>query len=127
MRYSTIQVTNETKHRLKALKLTPKESYENIIIRLLDVRLDGRLIKYKISSIDKRFTLECSVDWVSDDGSLLFYDDEVGVYDAPPMRNISGWDFFVGEIYELDNLVNILAVLEEGDDIRANGLVLSRC
>ena len=127
MRYSTIQVTNETKHRLKALKLTPKESYENIIIRLLDVRLDGRLIKYKISSIDKRFTLECSVDWGSDDGSLLFYDDEGGVYDAPPMRNISGWDFFVGEIYELDNLVNILAVLEEGDDIRANGLVLSRC
>lgn len=126
MVYSTIQVSKATKSRLKALKLTPSESYENIIVRLLDVRLDGRELFYRIDSKDKRFSLRCSVDWGSDDCNILFYDNFGGVFTEPPMLDVDGWGVFLEEVNGLDNLVNILAILDEGDSIRANGLLLTR-
>lgn len=33
---STIQVTDKTKQKLRNLKLTPSETYENIILRLIE-------------------------------------------------------------------------------------------
>ena len=46
--FSSIRISEDSKNRLKALALTPHESYENIILRLTHVNLGNRKIKYKI-------------------------------------------------------------------------------
>lgn len=128
MKYSSIQLTYKTKHRLDTLRLTPSESYENIILRLLDVKLDGREIKYTIKSVDGLFCLNCIVDWGCDDLSVLFFDDDDNIYTESVVDDDCGGDWvgFVGEVMGCENLVNFLAVLDVGEVVRVGGLLLGR-
>lgn len=125
MKYSSIQVTFKTKQRLNALKLTPSESYENIILRLLDVKLHGREIVYTINSVDGLYSLNCSVDWGCNDLKVLFFDDDDNLVTTDDVGG-DEWGVFVGEVMGCVNLVNFLAVLDVGDSVRVGGLVLVR-
>lgn len=130
--YSSIQVSGETKSRLKALALTPNESFENIILRLLDAKLNGREIKYLIRNLDSDCNIEASVDWGLEQENILFFDKDgdrkfnVPEYEFDDKIFQSKWDTFVKDIKNLENLVNILSILEYGEQIRAGNLVLSR-
>ncbi len=130
--YSSIQVSGETKSRLKALALTPNESFENIILRLLDAKLNGREIKYLIRNMDSDCNIEASVDWGLEKENILFFDKDgdrkfnVPEYEFDDKIFQSKWDDFVNDINNLENLVNILSILEYGEQIRAGNLVLSR-
>lgn len=130
--YSSIQVSGETKSRLKALALTPNESFENIILRLLDAKLNGREIKYLIRNIDSDCNITATVDWGLDKENILFQDKDGDMkFDIPnytfeDKHFQTKWDAFTNNIKELDNLINILAILEYGDEIRAGELILSR-
>lgn len=46
---STIQVTDKTKQKLRNLKLTPSETYENIILRLLEKNGEDKMDKREIT------------------------------------------------------------------------------
>ena len=131
--YSSIQVSNETKTRLKSLSLTPRESYENIILRLLDAKLGNREIKYNIrSSEDKSINVDAIVDWGSESENIMFFDKKgirkyrVPLYEGTDDEKQEGWDKFRDDINNLDNLVNIVAILEYDDEIRAGDLVSKR-
>ncbi len=130
--YSSIQVSGETKSRLKALALTPNESFENIILRLLDAKLNGREIKYLIRNIDSDCNITATVDWGLDKENILFQDKDGDMKFDIPQYTFEDkgfqtkWDTFTNNIKELDNLINILAILEYGDEIRAGELILSR-
>ena len=130
--YSSIQVSGETKSRLKALALTPNESFENIILRLLDAKLNGREIKYSIRNIDSDCNIMAVVDWGLEKENILFYDKDgdmkfnVPNYKFEDKGFQTKWDTFVENIKNLENLINILAILEYGDEIRAGELILSR-
>ena len=130
--YSSIQVSGETKSRLKALALTPNESFENIILRLLDAKLNGREIKYTIRNIESDCNITAVVDWGLEKENILFYDKDgdmkfnVPNYKFEDKGFQTKWDTFAENIKNLDNLVNILAILEYGDEIRAGELILSR-
>lgn len=130
--YSSIQVSGETKSRLKALALTPNESFENIILRLLDTKLNGREIKYSIRNVEADCNLEASVDWGLEKENILFFDKEgdrkfdVPEYSFDDKIFQSKWDEFVKDIRALENLVNILSILDYGEEIRAGNLILGR-
>lgn len=130
--YSSIQVSGETKSRLKALALTPNESFENIILRLLDAKLGGREIKYQIRNLDSDCNIKASVDWGLEKENILFIDKEgdrkfqIPTYTFENETFQEKWDKFVEDINNLDNLVKILAILEYGEEIRAGDIILQR-
>ena len=130
--YSSIQVSGETKSRLKALALTPNESFENIILRLLDAKLGGREIKYQIRNIDSDCNIKASVDWGLEKENILFIDKEgdrkfqIPTYTFDNKEFQEKWDTFVDNINKLENIVNILAILEYGEEIRAGDIILQR-
>lgn len=130
--YSSIQVSGETKSRLKALALTPNESFENIILRLLDAKLNGREIKYLIRNLKSDCNITAVVDWGLEKENILFYDKEgdmkftIPTYTFDDKNFQTKWDKFTKDIEELDNLINILAILEYGEEIRAGELILAR-
>lgn len=123
---SSIQVSIETKHRLKGLKLTQTETYENILLRLLDVKLDGREIDYLIKDNNSRNTLKVKVDWGKTSENILYYhDDDTLDLNLPEPHNDSCKKFYEN-IKSLDNLINILAVLDENEQINAGEVNLER-
>lgn len=130
--YSSIQVSGETKSRLKALALTPNESFENIILRLLDAKLGGREIKYQIRNLDSDCNIKASVDWGLEKENILFIDKEgdrkftIPTYTFENQSFQEKWDKFVKDIEELENIVKILAILEYGEEIRAGDIILQR-
>lgn len=130
--YSSIQVSGETKSRLKALALTPNESFENIILRLLDAKLGGREIKYLIRNLDSDCNIRASVDWGLEKENILFIDKkgdmkfEIPSYTFENEAFQKKWDKFVEDINSLENMVNILSILEYGEEIRAGNIILER-
>lgn len=130
--YSSIQVSGETKSRLKALALTPNESFENIILRLLDAKLGGREIKYTIRNIDSDCNIKATVDWGLEKENILYIDKEgdrkfeIPTYSFENETFQKKWDKFVEDINSLENLINILAILEYGEKIRTGDIILER-
>lgn len=126
--YSSIQVSTTTKDRIKGLALTKTETYENIILRLLDTKLHGREINYLIKDKNSNHELKVKVDWGRPTMNIFYYDNEDDLKKEIPIpRKITGeWETFRENIIELDNLINILAVLEEDEEINAGELTLKR-
>lgn len=133
MNGSNIRVSRETKSRLKGLGLTQHESYNNIILRLLDVKLDGREIDYLISDKKSDHELKVKVDWSKETENLLYYNPSNNelTFNQPSLNtknetNIYKWDNFLEYINSLDNFFNILAVLDEDESIEAGDITIKR-
>ena len=126
--YSSIQVSNETKYRLKGLALTRTETYENILLRLLNTKLHGREIDYQIIDKNSDNQLKVKIDWGRQSQNILYYDEDGDLKkDFPEPHTITPeWELFKENILKLDNLINILAVLDEDEEIVAGELTLKR-
>lgn len=125
--FTSIKVSKESKVRLKALALTPRESYENILLRLLDAKLGGRELFYNIRSLSfPDCCIDCVVDWGADSENIMFIGGGGVRRFRVPVFELEGWSEFRDAIDGLDNLVNILAILEFDEEIRAGDLVLKR-
>ena len=126
--YSSIQVSNETKYRLKGLALTRTETYENILLRLLNTKLNGREIDYQINDKNSDNQLKVKIDWGRQSQNILYYDEDGDLKkDFPEPHTITPeWELFKENILKLDNLINILAVLDEDEEIVAGELTLKR-
>lgn len=125
---SNIRVSRETKHRLKGLALTSNESYNNIILRLLDVKLDGREIDYLISDKHSTHELKVCVDWGKSEENILYYssDGELS-FDLPLTEGVDAeWDIFIDNIRGLNNIYNIMAVLGFDERIEAGDVSIKR-
>lgn len=126
--YSSIQVSTETKYRLKGLALTKTETYENILLRLLNAKLNGREIDYLIQDNNSQETLRVKVDWGRSKKNILYYDEEGDLkHILPEPKNMNNTlETFRENVKKLDNLINILAVLEEDEEIDAGEITLKR-
>lgn len=130
--YTSIQVTRETKNRLKGLKVTPTETFEHVLLRLLDCKLKGRELSYKIADKHSRHFIYVKVDWGSPEQNILYYLKEDELHSSIPDKVfnddvlMNAWLNFVENIKGLDNLFYILAVLDSGDSIDAGDLSISR-
>lgn len=126
--YSTIQISSETKYRLKSLALTPRESFENILLRLLDAKLNGRELKYNIR--DKKhgkYNINAVVDWGSDVENIMFVDKQEELRQNIPRQEYDdSWSEFFDKVEELKNIVGMFSVLEFDEEIRAGDLILKR-
>lgn len=121
--FSSIQVSNETKQELKALALTESETYENIILRLLEKQI-GKVpheIRYNISSKDYPFGVDFIVDWNSPVANLTFLDGDGERFEDVPIRNLpyideymDAWLDFKAWVEGLGNLLNWVSILDEG-------------
>lgn len=116
-------MSTETKYRLKGLALTKTETYENILLRLLNTKLNGREIDYLIKDNNSEDTLKVKVDWGRSKKNILYYDEEGDLKHILP-EHVN--EMFLENVKKLDNLVNILAVLDEGESINAGEVTLER-
>lgn len=127
-KYTNIQISEKNKHRLKMLALTPSESYENIILRLINVRLGNRSIIYKVLYDD--ISVECKVDWGSDELNIQWLNDnDDWVKELPTsFTGVSDDEWFDFRKYVLKrkSLVSNLSVLEYDEEIVLGDLVLKR-
>ena len=129
--FSSIQVSNESKARLKALALTPRESYENIILRLLKVKLGNREICYTIESrcLDD-CSIECVVDWGSDSANIRFKNFDGDLKFRFPVSygdvDVGVWSDFRDCVLGSDNLLSNLSVLDVDECIVFGDLLLKR-
>ena len=122
IKMSTIRLSNKTKEKLRAIEKSPDESYESIILRLLETKVVDETIEYLI------YDNECSncqikivIDWgnpfsniqyLNRDGNLL---NEIPEYDFEDGEEQSKWDNFKSEVEKLDNIRSICAILDEGE------------
>ena len=127
-KYTNIQISEKNKHRLKMLALTPSESYENIILRLINVRLGNRSIIYKVLYND--ISVECKVDWGSDELNIQWLNDNNNwVKELPTSFNgvtDDEWSDFRKYVLKRKSLVSNLSVLEYDEEIVLGDLVLKR-
>ena len=131
--YTSIQVSKETRDRLKDLGLHPSESYENILCRLLDGKLGGREIEYILQDLNADCNVKAVVDWgLEGNECVKFYDKNGDCSEVVPHYDFKDngfqlkWDRFREMLEGLDNILSILAILESGESIRAGDLILSR-
>lgn len=133
--YTSIQISKETRDRIKELALSPNESYENILIRLLESKLASKEVEYLLQNSSEDCNVKAVVDWndVADDNpSVKFYDkngdcsSNVPVYVFDDKDFQLKWDEFRDTIESLENIVSILAVLGDGESISTGDIVLSR-
>ena len=130
--YTSIQISTDTKEKLKLLALTPSEPYEQILQRLLDSKIGSRELQYLIRNVDEDCNLKAVVDWGLPSENIKFFDkdgncgEHIPLYDFDDKEFQAKWDSFVESVNNLDNLVKILAVLEAGESIRTEDMILSR-
>ena len=133
--YTSIQVSKETRDRLKELGVHPTESYENILIRLLDSKEEGQEVEYILQNAKDGVdcNVKATVKWTGADSDCVkFYDkngnctDEVPLYSFDDKDFQNEWDEFRDNIEGLDNLLSILGILGEGESIQAGDLVITR-
>ena len=130
--YTSIQISNDTRDKIRELGLTPNETYESILQRMLDSKLSSREIEYLIRNNDEDCNLKAVVDWGLPEENIKFYDKDGNCRDEIPLYQFDDndfqmkWDSFVSTVRNLSNLVKILAVLEKGESIRTDDVILSR-
>jgi hypothetical protein len=128
-RVSSIQVSSETRERLRALALTPQETYENILLRLMNVKLpNSRVVEYVIESDVSLCKIKCMVEW-KDEPVIRFDRDGVWKFRFPDSCSgfdDSDWCVFRDLVLGSDNLLNNLRILDVDERIVFGDLVLSR-
>ena len=126
--YTNIKISERNKHRLKMLALTPSESYENIILRLLTVRLGNRNICYNISQ--DNVNINCSVNWGSDEINIQWLNDKGKWVTTFPttFKDVDDevWLDFRNNVLTRKSLVSNLSVLDYDEEIVFGNLLLKR-
>lgn len=138
--YTTIRLTKETKALLDKEKLTIGESYENIILRLLDDKNKGE----DIMSEEYYYTIErddCKVsyviEWTDEEGELFFLDDtnqrctlgdlHISFIDKDFQKEYDEFLLIINHISESElNLLDYSADLEVEETIKVLGLTIKR-
>lgn len=129
---TTIRISHATKSRIRGLALTPTETFDHILIRLLDTKLRGREISYNIQDKNSEHELGVKVDWGNPEQNMLYYDkdgnlmSEIPEYSSADNDSLEEWISFIGNINKLDNLFYILSVLDVDESIDAGEFIISR-
>lgn len=114
----SVRVSSTTKKRIKQLAISPRESYEEIINRILDAKLGNMKITYKIS--DNYTSLYATIDYDKLEPNILFtYKEETytNLLDVPMSIK------FKKQIHRLP-LFSILPLLESSECVEYENIML---
>ncbi len=114
-----IYVSSITKERLHALKYDNNETYDQVISKLLDVKLDAGPIKYNISN--NKCNIDVLIDWDAKQSNITYIKgDETYLYfpDADYLTETIGeWLEFKEQILEnKQGILNVCAILDPDEE-----------
>ena len=113
-----IYITNITKERLNALKYD-NETYDSVINKLLNTKLDAGSIKYKISN--NKCSIDVFIDWDAEQANITYMkDDEKHLLFPEPniyTDNTGDWMEFKQQILSnKQGILNVCAVLDPSEE-----------
>jgi len=117
-----IKVSKYVMGRLRGLAVSPSESYESILGRLLDCKLGVGQLDYLV--FNDVCCVKLFVDWDVCSPRIRFYSDGVLVDDFPVdcCFDVGLWSDFRESVCGVSDLLGVLAVLECGECTRVGGL-----
>lgn len=112
---------------------SPSETYESIILRLLETKVGAETVEYVIyDNKCENCWVKVIIDWsnptsnvqyLTRDGDVVA---EIPVYNYEDNAEQNRWDNFKVEIEELDNIRSMCAILEEGQTLHLGNLGIKR-
>lgn len=123
-----INVSNYVMGLLRSLSVSPDESYESILIRLLDCKCDALCFEYCLDNGYGVF-IRCVVDWGSAVENVRFFDGMDWV-DSFPLScdgvDSSVWLEFRDLVLTCSDFFSVLSFLEVGEFTVVDGLSVGR-
>lgn len=119
-----VKVSRYVMGRLRGLAVSPSESYESIISRLLDCKVGVNQLDYIV--FDDDCCVRLFVDWDVCSPVIRFYSDGVLVDDFPVDCCFDDglWCDFRERFCGVDDLMGVLALLDLGEFVCVDGLVV---
>lgn len=132
-RFSTITISVDTKEKLKQLRLTAGETYENIILRLLSPKIGLGIgeARYQLQSKKYPIILDIIMDWDDKDINMYYVDDGCMVDEVPTKEFdteelTNGWDELKTFVADGKVLGSFCAILDVDERMDLNDYVLVR-
>ena len=123
-----INVSNYVMGLLKSLAVSPDESYESILSRLLDCKCDALCYEYCLDN-GYGVYIKCVIDWGSPVENVHFLDDGEWV-DSFPLScdgvDNNVWLDFRDLVLGCDDFFSVLSFLEVNEFAVVNGLSVGR-
>lgn len=130
---TTIRVTDRTKQRLRAIQHSPSETYENIILRLLETKVGDELVEYLLyDNACENCWIKIAIDWSNPMDNVQYLNRDGTLTNNVPVYNYASpdeqqlWDNFREEISDLDNIRSMCAILETGQTLHVGSLGIKR-
>lgn len=113
---------------LKSISVVPAESYESILVRLLDCKLGCNVCEYSVFDEDLWVSVNLLVDWDSVDSNLMFSlrSDYSNEFPINTCVDYETWNHFKEKVLGIDDIFSILAILDCGETINFNDLLFRR-
>ena len=128
-----IRVTHATMKRLKSLAVSPNESYDKILKRIIDAKVGEDVITYLIDDIDSNCKLRCVIDYGQEEKNISYYERNDSVRsNNPPLvyvgSDVSSEDYsnFLMRLRGIEDIINVLAMLGRREYTVVNNIRLIR-
>jgi hypothetical protein len=114
-----IYVSSTTQERLKALKYDNNESYDQVINKLLNVKLDSGPITYNISN--NKNNIDVLIDWDAELANITYIKNNETYLMFPEADyltdDIGEWNILKEQIIEnQQGILNVCAILDPGEE-----------
>ncbi len=128
-----IRVTHGTMKRLKSLAISPNESYDKILTRILDAKIGEEIITYLIDDVNSNCKLRCVIDYSQEVKNIVYYErDESLRSPNPPLvyvgNDVSSTDYsnFLMRLRGVEDIISVLAMLGRREYTVVNNIRLIR-
>lgn len=128
-----IRVTHATMKRLKSLAISPNESYDKILTRILDAKIGDEVITYLIDDIESDCKLRCVIDYSQDVKNIVYYESDESLRTPnPPLVYVgdgassSDYSNFLMRLRGVDDIISVLAMLGRREYTVVNNIRLIR-
>lgn len=117
-----INVSGVVKDFLRSISLGSDESFDSILVRLLDCKVGVSCVDYLI--FDDDYEVMVCIAWGSSELSLFFYDGDGGLSSSFPI-GFSVSDSFYASVSGISDL-SVFALLDKGEVVCVDGLFVMR-
>lgn len=128
-----IRVTHSTMKRLKSLAVSPNESYDKILTRILDAKIGEEVITYLLDDVESDCKLRCVIDYSQDEKNIVYYESDSSVKTNNPPLVYAGagvkpadYSNFLVRLRSVEDIVSVLAMLGRREYTVVNNIRLIR-
>lgn len=130
---STIRLSDRTKQRLRALQYAPSETYESIILRLLETKIGNEVVEYLVYNEKcENCWIKLAIDWSNPMNNIQFLTRDSKLTSTFPIYNYEDkdeqdrWEKFREDVLDLENIQSMCAILGEGQTLHLGELAIKR-